>query len=264
MANIRHLTIFICGLMLITASCSYKKRNILFKTPEKVKSHEAIYIQNIDSLKIMSHYKHRIKVGDRLTVRFLNNYDIGNASQKSATASAESGLTGNGYLVNYDSTVILPLLGRLNLVGLTRLEASARLETEYSKYIVNPIIDLNIASLSVTVLGEINSPGKYYVDKENTTLIDIIALAGGIKDSGKKKNIKIIRDNEVIIVDLKKIAVLQSQAIIMHDNDIVYIEPYNVKAAAEPIVSMQPVLTLTTTTISLVLLITQFYLIYTR
>jgi polysaccharide export outer membrane protein len=267
MAYIKQFTLFLCAFVLITSSCSYKKRNILFKTPQKVKTDKPVYILNLDSLKAVSNYKHRIKVGDRLSVRFLNNYDIGNASQKSATASAnaEAMVSGNGgYLVNYDSTVILPLLGRLNLVGLTRLEASARLETEYSKYIVNPIIDLNIASLGVTILGEINSPGKFYVDKENTTLIDVIALAGGIKDSGKKKNIKIIRDNEVILVDLKKIEVLQSQALIMHDNDIVYIEPYNVKAAAEPFVAMQPILTLTMTSISLALLITQFYLIYNK
>jgi polysaccharide export outer membrane protein len=240
---------------------------MMFNTPQKVKPKEAVFIMN-EADTTHGVYRHRIKVGDRLSIRFLNNFDIGSSAQKSATATAnaESVVSGNnsGYLVNYDSTVILPLLGRVNLIGLTRLEASSKLEAEYSKYIVHPIIDLNIASLGVTVLGEIDEPGKYYVDKENTTVVDVIALAGGIKDSGKKKNIKIIRGSEIIIVDLKKIESLESQALIMHDNDIIYIEPYNVKAASEPIVTIQPLLTLAMTATSLALLFTQFYLIYTK
>lgn len=258
------LLLIIC--LFLSEGCSYKKKNLMFKTQQKVKTDDPVYIVNgADTSKTV--YRHRIKVGDRLSIRFLNNYDIGNASQKSATASAEgSGLSGNsgGYLVNYDSTVILPLLGRINLIGLTRLEASAKLEKEYSKYIVNPIIDLNIASLGVTILGEIENPGKYYVDKENTTLVDVIALSGGIKDSGKKKNIKIIRGTEVIIVNLKKIEALDSKTLTMHDNDIVYIEPYDVKAASEPIVTIQPILTLATTVLTLGLLVTQFYFIYSK
>src|SRR6478609_7791837 len=113
--------------LFLSEGCSYKKQNMMFKTPKKVKTEDPVYIvEGSDTSKIV--YRHRIKVGDRLSLRFLNNYDIGIAAQKSATAgaNAESMQGGNsgGYLVNYDSTVILPLLGRMNLVGLTRLEAS--------------------------------------------------------------------------------------------------------------------------------------------
>jgi polysaccharide biosynthesis/export protein len=266
MAYSKQLTLFLFGLMLIASSCSYQNKNILFKTKKKIKTDEPVLIINeTDSSGVV--YRHRIKVGDRLSVRFLNNFDIGIASGQSATANANEELarSGNsGYLVNYDSTVILPLLGRVNLIGLTRLEASAKLEKEYSNFIVKPIIDVNIVSLGVTVLGEVNAPGKKYLDKENTTLVDVLAFSGGIKETGKKKNIKIIRGTEIILVDLKKIEALESKALVMQDNDIVYVEPYDVKAASEPIVAMQPILTLTTTTISLILLISQFYLIYTR
>jgi polysaccharide biosynthesis/export protein len=253
----KHFFLLLVGFILIVSSCSNQKKNMLFRTQKKIKSTEPVLILNQTDT-VQTVYRHRIKVGDRLAIRFLNNYDIGTGADKSATSGANIESNTSGYLVNYDSTVTLPLLGRLNLVGLTRLEAAAKLETEYSKFIVKPIIDLNIASLGVTILGEVNSPGKIYVDKENTTLIDVIALAGGLRDSGKKHSIKIIRGAEVIVVNLRKIEALQSQALVMHDNDIVYIEPYNVKAASEPFVAMQPI---TMTTISMVLLITQFYLI---
>ena len=237
-------------------SCSYRGKNILFKTAKKIRSKEPVFVMNEGADTIVN-YKHRIKIGDRVQIRFLNNYDIGQGSFQSATSAANNSLTGSvdkGYLVNYDSTVTLPLLGRLNLVGLTRLEAALKLEKEYSKLIINPIIDVNIASLSVTILGEVNTQGKILLDKENTTVIDVIALAGGFKDSGKKKDIKIIRGQEIIIIDLKNLKSLQSNKITIHDNDIVYVEPYGVKAALES--------TLTLSTAATILItFTQFFVI---
>ncbi len=261
-----HIKILTLLLIIMVSSCStYKNRNILFKTPKKVKTNEPVVIIN-PSDTTQAVYRHRIKVGDRLVIRFLNNYDLGVAAKESSTAgaNAEAAFSGPtaGYLVNYDSTVILPLIGRTNLVGLTRLEASTQLEKLYSKFVVNPIIDLNIASLGVTILGEVNRPGKIYVDKENTTVVDVIAMAGGFKDVGKKKDIKIIRGQEVIIVDLRKIEALQSPALTLHDNDIVYVEPYKVKADTEPVASVMPVTTVILTVIQTALLVTQLVLIY--
>lgn len=253
-------------LLLLLGSCSYKNRNYLFNTPESGNS-SAVKILELKASQGTTDYRHRIKVGDRLTIKFLNNYDIGGASGQSATATANSSLSGvseRGYLVNYDSTVVLPLIGRVNLCGLTRREASEKLEQEYRKFIVGPIIDLNISSLAVTVLGEVNIQGKVLLDKENTSLIDVIAMAGGIKDAGKKKNIKIIRGNQVILVNLKKTDALYDANIIMHDNDIVYVEPYRAKAATEPFVAVQPALSILTTTLQTLILITQFYLIYNK
>ncbi len=265
----KYTQIGICILLLamLGTSCSYKKKNILFKTPKKVKTQEPVKVLN-PSDTTATIYRHRIKVNDRLLVRFLNNYDLGGASGQSAISGANDEASNSGpqagYLVNYDSTVILPLIGRINLVGLTRLEASAQLEKVYSKYIVNPIIDCNIASLGVTILGEIPRPGRIYVDKENTTLVNVIAMAGGFKDVGKKKDIKIIRGKEVIIVNLKKIEALESPDIVMHDNDIVYVEPYGMKANTEALTTITPVTTLFLTALSTTLLISQMILFYSK
>ncbi len=253
-------------LAILGTSCSsYKNRNILFKTQDKIKTTKPVLIIN-PTYSNIAVYRHRIKVGDRLVLRFLNNYDLGIAAKEGATAVANADLalsgTNAGYLVNYDSTCILPLIGRINLIGLTRIEASVRLEKEYSKFVVNPIIDLNIASLGVTILGEVARPGKIYVDKDNTTLVDVIAMAGGFKDAGKKNDIKIIRGKEVIIVDLRKIESLQSPDITIHDNDIVYIEPYKVKADTEPLASVLPVTTIVLAALQTALLVTQLFLIY--
>ncbi|MFN3444786.1 MAG: polysaccharide biosynthesis/export family protein, partial [Bacteroidia bacterium] len=172
-------------------------------------------------------------------------------------------LATRGYLINYDSSVTLPLIGRTNLVGLTRLEAAKRLEEEYGKYVINPIIEVNIVSLSVTVLGEVMAPGKIIIDKERTTIVDIIALSGGLKDPAKKNQIKIIRGQDIIQIDLRKIETLKSNVIIIQDGDIIYVEPYAVKAKLEPLSSLQSV-TFLVLTFSQLTLITIQILNYTR
>jgi polysaccharide export outer membrane protein len=149
-------------------------------------------------------------------------------------------------------------------VGKTRLEAAEILEQEYSKFINNPIVDLNILSLSVTILGEVNVPGKILVDKENTTLVDVIALAGGFKDSGKKKDVKIIRGTQVILVDLKRFESLQSTHLIVHDNDIIYVAPYGAKAALEPVTSVIPAVTLVVSLAQILIVTFQIYTLSRR
>src|SRR5205807_2184139 len=104
---------------------------ILFKTPKEIKSDKPVLVINPEKQDSGTTYRHRIKIGDRLLVKFLNNYDIGQGAVQAATSAGNSQMvTGEdrGYLVNYDSTCTLPLIGRLNLVGLTRLEAAKKLE----------------------------------------------------------------------------------------------------------------------------------------
>lgn len=257
------LTVFFVSLL--ASSCSYKNKNILFKTKKEIKSNEAVKVVNPTSTDTNVVYRHRIKPNDRLLIRFLNNYDIGQGAAQSATATANSqmaGVSDKGYLVNYDSTVTLPLIGRINLVGLTRLEAAKQLEETYGKFIINPIIDLNIMSLSVIILGEINTPGKILVDKENTNLIDVIALAGGLREVGKKKNVKIIRNSEIIVVDITNIEILKNSNIIIHDNDIIYIQPYGIKAALEPVSALMPMTTLVISFTQIFILSFQIYSLF--
>lgn len=258
--------LLVCLFISVLVSCSYQRKNILFKTEKKLKTNEAVFIYGADSnaIKSAANYKHRIKPGDRIIVNFLNNYDIGSAAMQSATSTANmNGQADRGYLVNYDSTITLPLIGRTNIVGLTRLEAAKKLELDYGKFVINPIIEVNIASLSVTVLGEVLTPGKILLDKENTTLVDAIALSGGFKDTGKKGSIKIIRGKELILVDLKRIKALENSAIIIQDGDIIYVEPYGFKAQTESLSAVQGV-TFVVLTISQLALLTMQLLNFSK
>lgn len=171
-------------------------------------------------------YKHRIKPDDRIIVHFLNNYDL---EKNNLMTTSGTDVEQKSFLVNYDGTVTLPMIGRTSLVGLTRFEAARYLEQLYGKLIINPIIDVSIVNLSVSVLGEVKVPGTYKLDKENTNLVEVLAMAGGPTEFGKVYKIKIIRGNlkspQIIEIDLGNASSLALDAIVIQDKDIIYIEP---------------------------------------
>ena len=210
-------------IIFFASSCSYKNKNILFKTPQKISSVEAVHVINGTESKDL--YYHRITKGDRLAVRLINNYN----AEKSSISDSYSAET--GYLVDYEGNVTLPMIVSVNLENLTRLEASRKLEKLYVErdLLVNPIIEVNIINLRVVVLGEVNQQGKYLIDREKTTLVDLLADAGGLTVRAKLKTIKIIRGDlakpKIILVDLRNVESLKSKELILQNNDIVYVEP---------------------------------------
>lgn len=218
--------------LITTFSCNTSK-NVMFKTAE------VTTVVKTDSIA----YKHRIKPDDRIIINFLNNYDL---EKNNLMNTSASDIEQKSFLVNYDGTVTLPIIGRTMLVGLTRLEAAQTLEKLYSKYIINPIIDVSIVNLSVSVLGEVKMPGTYRLDKESTNLVEVLAMAGGATEFGKVYNVKIIRGNlkspQIIEVDLGESSSLKRTDIIIQDKDIIYVEPMKNKLRSTQFNALSPYL----------------------
>jgi polysaccharide biosynthesis/export protein len=107
-----------------------------------------------------------------------------------------------------------------------------------------------VVNLKVTVLGEFTKQGNFLLEKENTTLIDIIGEAGGITARANPKTVKIIRGNrqspEIIYVNLKDINSLANPKLILQNDDIIYMEPQGIYGTGERVQSfstiLQPVL----------------------
>jgi polysaccharide export outer membrane protein len=86
-------------------------------------------------------------------------------------------------------TVVFPLIGELELSGLTPAEAGARIAERLKRgnFIVNPQVTvavLQVRSRQVYVLGQVNRPGPYALDETGSRLTDILTLAGGIGAGG--------------------------------------------------------------------------------
>lgn len=130
----------------------------------------------------------------------------------------------NQYLVDIKGNVKLPLLGEISLAGLTIREAEGILQSQYEAFYTKPFVVLKNTAKRVIVLGE---PGGMVVPLpyDNMDLIEVLALAGGIKKEGKASNIRVMRADEVFLIDLQTIEGFKKGNMIMEPGDIVYIEP---------------------------------------
>jgi polysaccharide biosynthesis/export protein len=93
--------------------------------------------------------------------------------------------------VSHTGSVVLPLIGSIQSVGLTASGLQASIEARLAKdFIYNPSVSVLIAEFKarrVTVLGEVNDPGTFELKENSTTLVHVLALAGSpTKEAGSK------------------------------------------------------------------------------
>ena len=91
--------------------------------------------------------------------------------------------------VSERGTILFPMIGEIPVSGLTPSQAGARIADKLrnGRFVVNPEVNVSIAQINsrqVSVLGNVNKPGRYPLDSVNVRLTDLIATAGGIAPAG--------------------------------------------------------------------------------
>lgn len=137
------------------------------------------------------------------------------------------------YFIQSDGSTRLPELGIVNLKGYTVREAEFYLETRYAEKYVKPFVQIQIINKRVIIFPGNGSDAKVInLENNNTTLMEAIALAGGIPQRGKAAHIKIIRKSDVpgaprkvFEIDLSTIEGLKHCDMIVQANDYIYVEP---------------------------------------
>jgi polysaccharide export outer membrane protein len=159
-----------CVLVVLFSSCSSRQYQVLFQKKQSL-TDSAYKTQDIVG-------EYRIRSQDILQVRNLQDarkYLINPVQSAAVNTSVLSDASGTGavgdqtYQVADDGTVILPALGHIAVAGLTRAEAEKNIEEAYRKNVlVNPIIELKIINLKVTMLGEVRTQGNLPLTKDHT------------------------------------------------------------------------------------------------
>jgi polysaccharide biosynthesis/export protein len=122
----------------------------------------------------------------------------------------------------------LPVIGSVQIAGLTRSEAQKLVKELYHKMLLNdPIIELRITNLKVTLLGEVKAQGNITLTKDRTSLTEVIGQAGGLTALANEKNIKIIRgtskDPNVTVINLNDLQSINDPRTILQNGDIIYV-----------------------------------------
>lgn len=128
------------------------------------------------------------------------------------------------YLVRLNGNVLLPMVGDVHISGLTLHEANLKLKDLYNEYFIDPYVITNYTNKRVTVLGA--AGGQILpLANNNITVAEVIAMAGGMNNSGNATSIKLIRGEQTFLIDFSTIEGYYASNQIVQPGDIVYIEP---------------------------------------
>ncbi len=139
-----------------------------------------------------------------------------------------------GFVIDQRGNLTLPYIGTMQLAGLSLDDAHDTINNRFKKYIDDPVVILKKLSFKVSVLGEVNKPGLYYVPNEKLTLLEAIAMASDLNNFGDRTKLKVLRKtaNGTIEfnVDLTKKESFKGQAKYIHPDDVIYVPPTRKKA----------------------------------
>ena len=137
------------------------------------------------------------------------------------------------YIVDANGDIQFPVLGKLHVGGLSTQELTKELERLISKDVQDPIVRVQLVNFRINVLGEVKKPGAISVKKERYSILDALADVGDLTEYGERSNVMLIRevDGKRIYqrLNLNKSEVLSSPYFYLQQNDVVYVEPNEIR-----------------------------------
>ncbi|MBI2258342.1 MAG: polysaccharide biosynthesis/export family protein [Flavobacteriia bacterium] len=212
--------------LILSNSCKLKKNYVYLSDNYSVSNEKTarfnitlskgdILSISVNSIDIDAIKPFNLQIGERATP---DGYTTGNAAR-------------DGYLIDEEGNINFPVIGRINLVNLSREEAIKLLTKKISDYVKDPIVNLRIINFKISVLGTVAHPGTFTIPNEKISIFEALGLAGDTKITGKRKNVKVIRaigeEKKEILLDLTSKNIFESEAYYLKQNDIVYVEPNN-------------------------------------
>lgn len=138
------------------------------------------------------------------------------------------------YLIDDSMCIDFPFVGKVDLSNCTLEQAREKLEKILQPMVSDAHVKVRLANDTFVILGEVASPGRIDMGKEQITIFEAIALAGDIKTFGKRKEIKIIRPEgdgyKTFYVDITDKNIVGSDEYYIYPNDLIYVRPMKAKS----------------------------------
>jgi polysaccharide export outer membrane protein len=204
-------------------------------------SQKILYLQDLEkdkTLGAMIDHQPVIKPDDRLHIvvsapvrDVAAPYNLGLAPQPSSTPTAGANEQNPmlSYLVDEEGYIDFPVLGRIQVAGMTTRQLASLLTNRISYDVKDPTVNVSFADYRVTILGEVRAPGTYTLPGEHTTIFQALGMAGDIAITGRRKNILLLREEdgryEFARLDLRRSDILFSPYYYLDRNDLLYVAP---------------------------------------
>lgn len=220
--------------ILLVSSCAPVKNIAYFQNkaidrPEMVDKHAGIVIQPKDQLSIVVSSRN-----PELVVMF--NLPVVSYQAGSEVVSSGGGQRLMGYIVDNNGYIDFPVLGKLKVDGMTRWELAEMIKGKLLEdgLLADAVVTVEFMNFKVSVIGEVNSPGTYTIQGDKVTVLQAISLAKDLTIFGKRENVSVIRERNgertIYEINLCDVSMFNSPAYFLQQNDVVYVQPSDIKA----------------------------------
>ncbi len=230
------LIVFILSLSMLSGCIPYKRIVYMQKKPKSINTTETFTVPT---------YIYTIAKGDILGID-ISTFTKGSINSISENIAPKTGGAvdpmQNGYVVDDNGAVNLPVMGLVTLEGLTLPQSQEVILKKSAEYLNNPVIKIRMLSFYITVLGEVGRAGRLQVTTPSINIFEALALSGDIVMTANHHNIRVIRiikeQATTYYVDINSADVFKSEVFYLKPGDMIYVEPARVKVSAQNLTAL--------------------------
>ena len=237
---LRFTYLYIACLACWLVSCSTPTNVAYFQNAEDIRGmalqkEQPLRLRPKDKINIVVNSADQMLVTQfNLTTSTYSMRSLGSNTSPLTTIGGTGGGTGQilAYTVDEQGDINFPVIGKVAVEGKTRQEVAEYLRRRLIErdLVKDPIVTVEYVNLAISVLGEVNRPGRIEMAKDNFTILDAIAFAGDLTIDGQRENIMVFREvdgeDQTYVINLcDRQNVLSSPAFYLQQNDVVYVTP---------------------------------------
>lgn len=224
-------------MVLAAVSCS---------TPKEISYFQDLQ-PGVTELTITDPVEIKVRPKDKLSIlinaqdqKLTNMFNLPIVSQQIGQESTGSSGTSrgvSGYTVDTDGYINFPVLGKIKVEGMTREQIAEYLtrQLKEQELIKDPVVTVEFMNLGVSVLGEVNKPGRISINRDNLTILDALSEAGDLTIFGKREKVLVLRQENgkqrVYGINLCSAEHIYSSPVYyLQQNDVVYVIPNDTKS----------------------------------
>ena len=165
-----------------------------------------------------------------LALPFNNQNGVVSVSSTGEVEAARGNSKEIGYRVDIDGNIIFPILGKLQVEGLTVSQVSELIRNKIieGNYINDPQVSIEFLNFKYSVLGATGAD-VYSVDGDRITLLEALAQSGDLANNARLDQVLVIREmgneRQVYAHDMRSKEIFNSPAFYLQQNDVIYVVP---------------------------------------
>lgn len=218
--------------LLVLSSCKTREKVLYF---QDATNEAAVPAQVITPLTLLPGDKISIIVTSSATPELAIKFNLPIVTLQAGATNRTYANQISLYTVDENGCVDIPTVGRVKVGNLTRSQAAAYIQNQLREggHLRDAVVTVNTYDQYITVMGEVKSPGRIPINRDNITILEALGQVGDLTIQARRDRVLVIRqennESKTYYVDLRSKDILNSPVYNLKQNDVIYVEPNKVR-----------------------------------